>query len=340
MERKNPFLLMDPRSLPHPGERPLEVCLLRGEAVESRHRVHVMVVDSEGDTVFQWGNPRLAFFPRSAVKVIQAAAWVSAGLDKTWELGDEELSIACGSHEGEEFHVKTVARWLEKLGLSEADLACGAHAPYHVPSAHALIRAGLVPTQLHNNCSGKHSGLLTCCLGNKWDVKGYTNYDHPLQEKLRATFSQFFDVDFSKLPWGIDGCGIPTYSVTLAGMALAMANLADPGKLGGNLKEAVKRLNVAVAAKPLFLGGTSSFCSQVMAHTEGRVLAKLGAEGVYGAWVPKAGIGLAMKCEDGNARASEVAMAAVLRELGHPLDFYSPLVRRWTGEVVGQFFCA
>ncbi len=340
MERKNPFLPIDQAPLPHSGEKPLEVCLLRGEAIESRHRVHVLVADAQGETIFQWGNPRLRFFPRSAVKVIQAAAWVADGLDKPWELGDEELSVACGSHEGEEFHVRRVEKWLGQLGLNEEALACGAHPPYHQPSAHALIREGRAFTQVHNNCSGKHAGLLTCCVANQWEVKGYTNYDHPLQEKLRGTLGKFFDVDFARLPWGIDGCGIPTYSVSLGGMATAMARLAEPAQLGGKLSEAVRRLNAAIQAQPLFIGGTTSFCSQIVPQAEGRVLAKLGAEGVYGAWLPEAGLGVAMKCEDGNARASEVAMAAVLRELGHPLDFYSPLVRRWTGEVIGQFFCA
>jgi L-asparaginase II len=151
---------------------------------------------------------------------------------------------------------------------------------------------------------------------------------------------EFYGVDLTRAPWGIDGCGIPTYSVPLEVLATAMAKLANPGELSADLKVAVGKLNAAIAAKPRFVGGTTSFCSQVVAESEGRVFAKLGAEGVYGAWIPKAGLGLAMKCEDGNSRATEVAMAAVLRNLGYPLSFYSPLVRRWTGEVVGQFVCA
>jgi L-asparaginase II len=340
MERRNPFRLIDPPPLPPNGEKPLEVCLIRGEAIESRHRVHAMVCDGKGEIVHQWGSPELRFFPRSSVKLIQATSWVSEGLDKKWGLGAEELSIACGSHHGEQSHVRIVDAWLKKLGLNEQDLECGPHAPYDSPSAQALLLAGHLPSQLHNNCSGKHSGLLTLCREKKWEIKGYSCYDHPIQQRLREIFGQFFELDMSKAPWGIDGCGIPTYSITLETLGRSMARVASPGKMKNGLGEAARTLTGAIGAQPSFMGGSGSFCSQVVAETEGRVFAKVGAEGVYGAWIPKTGLGIAMKCEDGGTRATEVAMASVLRELGHPLNFFSPLARRWTGEVVGQFFCA
>lgn len=340
MERRNPFLLLHPSPLPADGDRPLEICLLRGEAIESRHRVHVMVCDAKGKTVHRWGRADLPFYPRSAIKMMQACTWVRRGIEKDAKVNQEELALACASHEGETFHVKTVTQWLEKLGLSEKNLECGAHYPYHVPSEHALIRAGKEPSQLYNNCSGKHTGLLTMCQSCGWGAENYTSYDHPVQKALRETLGDFFGVDMDNARWGIDGCGIPTYSVGIEMMARAMAKLADPKKLDAGLAEAVRTLNAAVAAYPLFIGGSDSFSSKVVAESEGRVFAKLGAEGVYGAWIPQAGLGLSLKCEDGAARAAEVAMAAVLGELGFPLGFHSPLVKRWTGEVVGQFFCA
>jgi L-asparaginase II len=339
MERKNPFTLLDSAPLPPSGDRPLEVCVTRGTAVESRHRVHAMVCDHEGAVVHRWGNPNLAFFPRSCVKLLQALPWVLAHFDANWKLEEEELAIACGSHRGEDRHVKVVARWLERLGLSEADLECGCHMPYHQPSAHALIRAGKIASQLHNNCSGKHAGILTECMGTGWETHGYSNYDHPAQARIREIMGQFLGVDLERAAWGIDGCGIPTYSVSLASLAQAMARIADPRELNPEIQEAVKVLNRAIAAQPGFIGGTDSFCSQVVAQTEGRVFAKVGAEGVYGAWIPGAGLGIALKSEDGSGRAAEAAMAAVLRELGHPLSFFSPLLRRWTGEIVGQIIC-
>ncbi|MGE3263321.1 MAG: asparaginase [Bacteriovoracia bacterium] len=340
MERKNPYLSFDPGFLPPSGEKPLEVCLLRGTAVESRHRVHVVVRESKKGIIDRWGDAELNLFPRSSIKLVQALSWVAPRFHEKWNLGPEELALACGSHQGESFHVKKVKEWLEKLGLEEKVLDCGAHDPYDKAATRALILEGKAPSPLHNNCSGKHAGLLTCCLAQGWPTEGYTNYDHPVQEKIRKVLSLFWEKEASSLAWGIDGCGIPTYSVSLDLLARAMCLAANPRGLPGEMQDAVELLNGAIAAKSEYIGGTESFCTKVVAETEGRVFAKVGAEGVYGAWIPGAKIGIAIKCEDGSSRAAEAALVAVLRDLGFSLGFYSPLVRRWGGEVVGQFFCA
>lgn len=340
MERKNPYLPLDPGPLPPSGDRPLEVCLLRGTAVESRHRVHVVVRESRKGIVDHWGQPELTLFPRSSIKLMQALSWVGPKFHERFSLGQEEMALACGSHEGEPIHVKRVSDWLAKIGLDEAALECRPHDPYSASAAKALIREGRLPGNVHNNCSGKHAGLLTCCVAMGWPAHGYSNYDHPVQEKIRAILGEFWGKSVSELAWGIDGCGIPTYAVTLNMLAQSMCLAANPKGLPSELQDGVKVLNAAVAAKSEYVGGSESFCTQVMTETEGRVLAKVGAEGVYGAWIPATNTGIAIKCEDGNGRASQAALAAVLRVLGHPLGFYSPLVRRWGGEVVGQFFCA
>jgi L-asparaginase II len=339
MERKNPFVPLDSRPLPPSGLKPLEVALMRGMAIESRHQVHALVCDSSGRIMHQWGDPELTFFPRSTVKIIQAAAWVSRGRDRGWSIGDDELAIACGSHMAEPGHVEIVKRWLEKLGLPQSSLECGPHEPTHRPSVHALVRAGEEPCPIHNNCSGKHCGLLMACLNAGWPTAGYSNYDHPVQEELRQTMGEFLGFDLKAAPWGIDGCGIPSYSVSLRSLAIAMARTADPSALDSQIQEAIDRISRAIKARPELIGGTENFSSQVVAETEGRVFAKVGAEGVYGAWIPGEGIGVALKCEDGTGRAAEAALGSVLRELGFPLSFYSPLVTRWGGEVVGQFLC-
>lgn len=339
MERKNPFVPLDPRPLPPSGMKPLEVALMRGMAIESRHRVHALVCDSGGEVVHQWGNPEFTFFPRSTVKIIQAAAWLSRGQDQGWNVSDSEIAIACGSHMAEPGHVEVVQKWLDKVGLSQADLECGAHDPTHRPSAHALVRAGEKACPIHNNCSGKHCGLLMACLSAGWPTAGYSSYDHPVQEELRLTMGEFLEMDLRSAPWGIDGCGIPSYCVSLRSLAMAMAKTANPGGLSSQIQEAIARITRAIKAEPWLIGGTENFSSQVVAETEGRVFAKVGAEGVYGAWIPGVSLGIALKCEDGTGRAAEAALSAVLRELGFPLSFYSPLVTRWGGEVVGQFIC-
>lgn len=330
---------MDPRPLPPTGTKPLEVALLRGMAIESRHQIHALVTNRHGQIEYQWGNPDLAFFPRSTVKIIQAAAWTSRGQDRGFPVGEAELAIACGSHTGEPVHIEIVEKWLKGIGLDQSHLECGPHEPTHRPSARALIKAGERACPIHNNCSGKHTGLLTACLSAGWPTAGYSSYDHPVQEELRQTMNAFMDLDLRKVPWGIDGCGIPSYCVSLKSLALAMARTADPSSLDSQIQEALGRISRAIKARPELIGGSENFSSQVVAETEGRVFAKVGAEGVYGAWIPAEGLGIALKVEDGTPRAAEAALAAILRELGFTLSFYSPLVTRWGGEVVGQFLC-
>src|SRR5262249_54120890 len=135
MDRRNPYQPLSPHSLPEEGDRPLEICLVRGSAVESRHRVHVLACNGAGEVVHRWAHPGLAFQPRSAIKLLQAATWVSRGLEKYWKLGPEELALACASHYAEDYHVRTAEAWLKKLGFGEETLECGSHLPYSTESA-------------------------------------------------------------------------------------------------------------------------------------------------------------------------------------------------------------
>jgi L-asparaginase II len=339
MDRRNPYQPITPPALPPSGNEPIEARLVRGNATESRHRVQVLVTDASGKVHAQWGDPSFRFFPRSAIKVIQALSWVAPGYHKDFGLNGEEMSIACGSHEGEEHHVAVVARWLEKIHLNEFSLECGAHEPYDRGAARRLAARGGDWSQLHNNCSGKHCGFLTACLKEGWPLASYVNYDHPVQARLRELQAPFFDLDFNRAAWGIDGCGIPTYEVTLQSMATAMARVADPRNLGADIQQGIAALNSSIAAHPQLIGGSETFSTKVTPETEGRVFAKVGAEGVFGLWIPGEGLGIAAKCEDGSIRGVEIAVNAVLRELGYPLSFYSPYVRRWSGEVVGEMIC-
>ena len=341
MSKQNPFRSQDqsaePRLLPVNREEPLYVDLVRGELAESRHRVHAAVARADGRLLRHWGATNLEFFPRSSIKLLQATSFVAPGYDRLFGLGAAELAIACGSHFGEEEHVRVVAHWLERLELDSRDLACGTHEPWGPAAFRALARKGEAPCTLHNNCSGKHTGFLTACLAHGWPTADYIHYDHPLQAAVREQLEPFFDVNFSEAPWGVDGCGIPTYAVTLRGLAMAMARTADPRGLSADLQGAVATLTRAIEAHPRLIGGEDSFSSLVPPETHGAVFAKVGAEGVFGVWIPADGLGIAVKCEDGQVRGAEAAVAAILRDLGYPLRFYQAAVRRWTGEVVGEY---
>ena len=299
---------------------PLWVEVTRGTdttngVTESRHRVSAVVVDAEGRVVFRAGDPTQAVFPRSSIKPIQALALVESGAAEAHGCSDREIALACASHGGERAHVETAADWLARIGCGEGDLECGSHLPSDWDAAVALLQTGQAPNQLHNNCSGKHSGFLTLARHRNWPTKGYIDHGHPVQQSVLGLLESMCGLDLSEAPWGIDGCGIPTFAIPLANIALAMARLGLPDDQPERRQAACARVRRAMAAHPLLVAGHGRFCTRVIRRTEGRALVKTGAEGVYAACFPELGLGAALKAEDGATRAAEAAMGCLLAHL-------------------------
>ncbi len=308
---------------PHPhghahanGATPVLVEVTRGAMVESRHRGHATVVDSEGGVVMSWGEAEATIYPRSAIKPLQAIALVESGAADAYGLGDAEIALACASHGGETRHAQLVTAWLERVGLGPGDLACGAHWPLHKKSARVLAANGHRPTPAHNNCSGKHAAMLTTARHLGESVADYVAWEHPVQQRLLGLMEQLAGLDLGNAPRGIDGCGIPVYGVPLGNLALAFARFADPARLPPARAEAARRIQSAMIAEPYLVAGTGRFCTEVIEATQGDAIVKTGAEGVYCAALPRLGLGVAVKIEDGAARAAEIALAAILRKLG------------------------
>jgi L-asparaginase II len=295
---------------------PILIEATRGDLVESRHTGSAIAVDVQGKVVAAWGDPEQPVFGRSAIKPLQALPLVESGAAERFGLGDAELSIACGSHGGEPEHVRVVEAWLTRLGRSAADLECGSHLPVYEPAAHALLRAAQAPGNAHNNCSGKHTGMLSHVVHLGEPTRGYIRPDHPAQLRVRAALEGMTGLNLSMAPRGIDGCGLPQYGMPLRAMAHAMARFADPAQLPAERRAAVLRIRAAIAAAPFYLAGTGRFCTDLIQATQGRVLIKTGAEGVYVAILPEQGLGVAMKIDDGGARPRAVAFGAILRRLG------------------------
>jgi L-asparaginase II len=295
---------------------PVLVEVLRGDLVESRHRGAVAVVDAAGTVVRAWGDIERPVYPRSANKPLQAIALIETGAADACGADDAELALACASHHAEPRHVGAVAAWLSRLGLGPTDLECGAQTPTHPPSLEALIRAGAAPSALHNNCSGKHTGMLATALHCGEPTRGYIGYDHPVQRRVTQTLAELYGLAAAPLPWGIDGCGIPTVAVPLRALARGLAQLADPGGLAGPRAAAARRLTAAITAQPMMIGGVESTPSRLTEALAGTVIAKSGAEGVFAAMLPTAGWGIALKIDDGAGRAAEFALAMVLERLG------------------------
>ena len=308
----------------------------RGPMVESRHEGIAAVVKADGSVVASWGDIDQPVMPRSANKPIQAMAFVESGAVERFGLGDEHIALACASHNGEKRHVETVRAWLAKIGLGEADLECGTHAPRLEGTIEELLREGRQPTAAFNNCSGKHSGFLSTAVQYGEPTAGYIRYDHPVQRRLRSVMSDLSGVDADSYPYGTDGCGIPTLATPLRSLARAMASMADPSGLSSKHADAATRIRAAMNAEPFMVAGTGRFCTRINGALPGVAQVKTGAEGVFCGMLPTMGLGVALKMWDGAGRAAEVAMASLLSHLGVlPAAQYEELLHPPVKNVVG-----
>lgn len=298
---------------------PVLVEVTRGGVVEARHRGHVAVVDAAGRLLAALGDPDHVTFLRSAAKPFQAMAAVEAGAADRFGLEDAELAVTCASHNGEDAHLEAVRRLLGKLGLDEGALACGVHPPGDAAVRQALARGGAEPGPLHNNCSGNHAGILALARHRGWPVEGYADPAHPVQRALLDAVAGVAGLDPAAVSLATDGCSIPTFGIPLRHAALAFARLARPGEAPGLTPErrrALERVGAAMARHPFLVAGTGRFCTDLMRVTGGRLLGKVGAEGVYGVAAADRGWGIAVKVEDGAARGLYPAVGRVLVGLG------------------------
>ena len=326
-------------------ERDVVIEVTRGGLVESRHRVALSVVDARGRDVLRFGDVDRPVFPRSAVKVFQALPLIESGAADRFGFGASELSLACASHSGEAGHVALAEGMLGRAGLGEGALECGCHWPFDAPVARALAASGARPSQLHNNCSGKHAGFLCTAVHMGEASEGYVGAAHPVQRRVRAAIAEMVDVAQGDLPTGIDGCSIPTHAAPLRGFASGFAKLAGGTRVSPERAEAGRRLIEACMAEPWAMSGTGRACLALMQVAPGRVFAKTGAEGVFCGAVPELGLGLALKAQDGTTRAAEAAVAAAfarLFETADPAvaqgfrDLSHGVLRNWKGTEVGE----
>ena len=295
---------------------PVLVETLRGEVVENRHRGAIAVCDAGGSLIESWGDSGALVYPRSAIKALQALPLVESGAADHYRLSTAELALACSSHNAEPEHTRAVHDWLIRIGLGEDALECGAHPPLHDKTAAALIEKRQPPGRIHNNCSGKHAGMLTTARHLGEPTQGYIEREHPAQQRWFDALGDMAGVDMRRLPWSYDGCGIPVIAMPLASIARAFARVAAPDDLPAARGDALERITAAIGEQPFMVAGSGRLCTEVMRLTGRRVLVKTGADGVFTAALPQSGLGIALKIDDGAREAAEVALLAVLRRLG------------------------
>jgi L-asparaginase II len=315
----------------------------RGDLIESIHLGSIAVADAAGRLIAAVGDPERVTIMRSSAKPFQAMAVLETGAAERFQLTPPEVALLASSHSGEPRHTEAVRAILARAGLEPDALQTGLHPPLHGPTRAALERDGAPPSALHHNCSGKHCGMLCACVHQGWDLRTYVRPDHPLQRRILTLLAEIAGVPERAIHVGIDGCGVPSYGLPLLAIATAYARFvtADGPQAHG---DAAARVRTAMLAHPEMVAGEGRFDTDLMAVAEGRILAKAGAEACYGAAIVDQGIGIALKIEDGGARAVPPAVVQTLRQLGvldeHEVDALGeharPVVRNYRGEIVGE----
>ncbi len=320
--------------------------VIRGETIESIHRGHIYVVDGEGNTVASVGEPSTVTYFRSAAKPFQALPVITSGAADAFGFTEDEIAMSIASHSGEKMHVQRVAAMLAKTGFTDSDLHCGVHAPFYGKEAERMLREGEPPTQLHNNCSGKHASMLALAKHIKADIPTYESSENRVQKRILRCISDFTGVPENDIAIGIDGCAAPNFAVSVAAMAKSFANLVFPLNFHPTVQAATKRIVETMMRYPELIGGTERLDTMLMKAAPGKIVSKVGADGVWlCAVLPSekypSGLGIALKVEDGDDhRGRPVIATEILRQLDilveGDLPELSPMpIKNRRGDVVG-----
>lgn len=325
----------------------------RGSITESWHRGHVIAVDPDGNVVAYLGAPETTVtFLRSSAKPFQALPLLTSGAADRFAFTDQEVAMACASHNGEPIHTELVTSMLEKIGLGPEALRCGVHEPYSAEAARELRERGEAPNVLHNNCSGKHAGMLALALHLGAPIETYNRAEHPVQLAVGKAVAQFTGMPIEDMAVAVDGCAVPVFGMTIKTMARAYARLiSPPPDFDPVTRRACERIVHVMSSYPELIGGTSDrLDTEIMRAAPGRLISKVGAEGVYTAGIKPCeefprGLGVALKIEDGDdRRARPTVVVESLRQLGVLKDESLEAVARYAffpvlnrpGDVVGE----
>lgn len=322
--------------------------VIRGDTVESIHRGHLIVLGGDGEKIHSAGNPRTVTFIRSSAKPFQAVPFLTTGACDEYEFSEEELALACASHSGERIHVRIAEQMLARIGMNEAYLRCGAHLPFNEKEAERMMREGEPPTQLHNNCSGKHAAMLAVVKLMDGDLQTYEQPNHPVQRAILEAVAAFTGVPAKKIKIAVDGCAAPNFALPVEAMARGFLNLISPPEdMDAGLRKAAARIVAAMVKFPELIGGTERLDTMLMQAAEGKIISKVGADGVWlcavlpGDKWPK-GLAIGLKIEDGDdRRARPVVAVEILRQLGvipaDALPDISPMaIKNRRGDIVGE----
>lgn len=317
---------------------PILIEVTRGPLVESWHRGAVAIAAPSGALALRLGDVERPVYPRSAVKALQALPLIESGAADHFGFGMPEIALACGSHAGTERHTHLAAAMLARAGLDQDDLGCGAHLPLGSSAASALVAVGELPSQLHNNCSGKHAGMLATAVHLGEPTAGYWDVSHPVQRRIHQALAEITGLPLGADVRGIDGCSVPNWAMPLSVLARAFAKLVTGEGMPAERRAAVARILDACWEQPDMVAGKSRADTVVMRALPRQVYMKTGAEGVYCGAFPELGLGFALKIDDGAKRAAAGAAMALVERVYPAARGLMPVgaIKTWRGLEVGE----
>ncbi|HOD55101.1 MAG TPA: asparaginase [Candidatus Cloacimonadota bacterium] len=322
----------------------LAVKRTRGKIVEAKHYAHICVINSNKEIIASLGDPFYYTFLRSSAKPIQALQIIISGTAERYQFTSDELALMCASHYGEQTHINTVLSIMKKAGISLSEFRCGVATSLNPQYALELARRGIQDSELISDCSGKHSGMLAVCKHNAYPVTNYLDINHPVQQENLRLISLFSEYSADQISIGIDGCSVPVFAMPLFNMAVAFLNLAVPDQFDQETQQACNKIFHAMNEFPFMVSGTGGFCTALMKATKGRLIGKIGAEGVYCIALKNEKLAISLKIEDGSLTVVPSVAIHTLKQLDllsnqeyHLLEkFHYPDILNDNGLITGQ----
>ncbi len=317
--------------------------IYRGELVENIYRGDIVIVNAGGTLAYSIGNPKKVTYWRSAAKPIQVLPIIYSGAYQKYGLTEQEVAFLSSSHSGEDKHIDLIHSIFEKIKIDEKFLYCGASLPLHKPTAKALLNKKMEISPVYNTCSGKHVAMVILCKFFGWDTREYYKIEHPVQQMILGDISFMSQFPREKIYIGVDDCGVPVFGISIESMSRAYAKIANYELLPEKYKVAAKEVFLSMTRNPYIIGGTDRFDTDLMRATNGRLLAKSGADGVFCIGIRgqgnNSGMGITIKMESGNMKFLPMVVIQTLKQLKVLSEVHLNELNKYIPGEINNFRC-